>query len=126
MLPRCVLAFGAAQEGARVALVEPGSHVGGMVSGGLSNSDVDRQQQLIGGLAQAFFVRAGEHYHQPIAWAFEPHVAEQVLRGMIQRAGVSAFFGCRLANAVKSGSQVIRLRMENGREFSGSVFIDRS
>jgi NADPH-dependent 2,4-dienoyl-CoA reductase/sulfur reductase-like enzyme len=34
-------AIAAAQEGARVALVEPGAHVGGMLTGGLSNSDVD-------------------------------------------------------------------------------------
>ncbi len=119
-------AVAAAQQGVRVALVQPGSHVGGMVSGGLSNSDVDRQQQLIGGLAHAFFASAGEHYHQPIAWAFEPHVAEQIFRRMLDRAGVSTFFGCRLANAEKSGSQIVRIRMENGREFSGTVFIDSS
>ncbi len=117
-------AVAAAQEGMRVALVEPGSHVGGMVSGGLSNSDVDRQQQLIGGLARAFFSEAGEHYHQPIAYAFEPHVAEQILRGMLDKAGVRTFFGCRLAGVEKRGSQIVRIRMQNGREFSGTVFID--
>ena len=60
-------AVGAARDGMRVALLEPGSHVGGMLSGGLSNSDVDRQQQLIGGLAREFFVAAGAHYGKAIA-----------------------------------------------------------
>ncbi len=119
-------AIAAAQEGTRVALVEPGSHVGGMLSGGLSNSDVDNQQQIIGGLSRAFFLGAGEHYRQPIAWAFEPHVAEEILRRMIQDANVTTFFNCRLARAVRSGSQIVRISMENGREFSATVFIDSS
>jgi hypothetical protein len=119
-------AVAAAQEGMRVALVEPGRHVGGMVSGGLSNSDVENQQQLIGGLARAFFQTAGEHYHQPIAWAFEPHVAESILRDMLSAAHVNLFFNCRLAGLVKDGSQIQTIRMENGQTFRGRVFIDSS
>lgn len=38
-----------AEEGAHVAMIEPGRHVGAMLSGELSNSNVDNQQQLIGG-----------------------------------------------------------------------------
>ncbi|MDQ2841267.1 MAG: FAD-dependent oxidoreductase [Acidobacteriota bacterium] len=119
-------AIGAAQEGARVGLLEPGRHVGGMLSGGLSNSDVDNQEQLIGGLARSFFVSAGQHYRQPIAWAFEPHVAEEILLGMLSNAHVSTYFDCRLSSVVKAGSQLTLIRMENGREFSGHVFIDSS
>lgn len=76
-------AIAAAQQGVNVALLEPGAHVGGMVSGGLSNSDVDRQQHLIGGLARTFFSMAGAYYRQPIVWAFEPHIAEDILRRML-------------------------------------------
>jgi hypothetical protein len=119
-------AVAAAQEGMRVALVEPGRHVGGMVSGGLSNSDVENQQQLIGGLARAFFEAAGQHYRQPIAWAFEPHVAESILRNMLSAAHVNLFFDCRLAGLVKYGSQIQTIRMENGQTFRGRVFIDSS
>ncbi len=70
-------AVAAAQHGLSVALLEPGNHVGGMVSGGLSNSDVDRQEPLVGGLTLKFFQAIGRHYGKPVAWAFEPHVAEQ-------------------------------------------------
>lgn len=119
-------AVGAAQEGARVALVEPGRHVGGMLSGGLSNSDVDNQKELIGGLTRSFFVSAGQHYHQPIAWAFEPHVAEEILLDMLSNAHVNTYFDCRLSSVVKSGSQLMLILMENGRQFSGRVFIDSS
>lgn len=119
-------AIAAAQEGMRVGLVEPGAHIGGMLSGGLSNSDVENQQQLIGGLARIFFERAGEHYHQPISWSFEPHVAEVILRGMLDKAGIKIFFGARLSNAVKRSSELNSIRTEDGREFSAIVFIDSS
>jgi hypothetical protein len=97
-----------------------------MLSGGLSSSDVDNQEQLIGGLARSFFVRAGQHYHQPIAWAFEPHVAEEILLDMLSNAHVNTYFNCHLSDVVKSGSQVTLIRMENGRLFGGRVFIDSS
>jgi hypothetical protein len=119
-------AASAAHEGMRVALVEPTSHVGGMLSGGLSNSDVDNQKQLIGGLARAFFLSAGSHYGQPIAWAFEPHVAEQILNGMLQAAHVDTYLGCRLANVHKTGTEIESLRCDNGHEFRARVFLDSS
>lgn len=119
-------AIAAAQHGARVALVDPGAHVGGMVSGGLSNSDVENQEQLIGGLAHQFFVAAGDHYHQSISYAFEPHVAEEILRGMLAKAGVRIFFYSRLVNVVKNGSLITRTRLEDGRELAAQVFIDAS
>ena len=119
-------AIAAAREGMRVALLEPGSHVGGMLSGGLSNSDVDHQEQLIGGLAREFFVAAGAHYGKPIAWAFEPHVAEETLRNMLERAQAHVFLHARLSSLMKEGSGVQRIRVEDGREFTGSVFIDSS
>jgi hypothetical protein len=119
-------AIAAAQHGMSVALIEPGNHVGGMLSGGLSNSDVDNQQALIGGLAHSFFVSAGQYYRQPLAWAFEPHVAEAILRKMLADARVQTFFRCRLSSAEKNGPQLVLIRMESGMVFSAKVFIDSS
>jgi hypothetical protein len=119
-------ALGAAQRGMRVALLESRRHVGGMLSGGLSNSDVDNQEQLIGALARSFFVSAGEHYHRPVAWAFEPHIAEEILKSMVSAAHVTTYFDCRLSAAVKNGSRLMSIEMSNGRRFSASVFIDSS
>ncbi len=119
-------AVAAERDGMHVALVEPGSHVGGMVSGGLSNSDVENQEQLIGGLAREFFVTAGRRYDKPVAWAFEPHVAEEILRDMLENAHVTVFFHSRLSAVVKNGSELRALRTEEGREFTGRIFIDGS
>ena len=73
----------AAKQGAKVMVLEPGNHVGGMLSGGLGRTDMDRQEHVIGGLSLEFFRRAGKHYGQDVAWTFEPHVAEEILKTML-------------------------------------------
>lgn len=55
----CVMAaIAAAQEGADVAILEPGRHLGGMVSSGLGYTD-RRNTEKIGGLARTFSPMAG-------------------------------------------------------------------
>src|SRR4051794_36355528 len=117
-------AIAVAQHGLKVALLEPGSHIGGMVSGGLSNSDVDRQEALVGGLTRSFFEAVGHHYGKPVAWAFEPHVAEQTLVEMLSTARVETFLHSRLATLVKSGSRIQSLTTQNGDSFSAKIFLD--
>lgn len=113
-----IASVGAAQEGMYVALLADRNHVGGMVSGGLSSSDVEGQKQLIGGLAREFFVRAGDHYHEPIAWSFEPHVAEQVFRVMLGEAGVQVFFDASITAVRKNGAAIISIQTDSGN-FAG-------
>src|SRR5574337_664228 len=102
-------AIAAAKEGARVALLEPGRHLGGMVSGGLSRTDMERQENLIGGLAGEFFERVGLHYNRPWSaastnsddWTFEPHVAEDIFNNWIKETGPVVRFGHRVDSAEK-------------------------
>src|ERR1700722_15199174 len=61
-------AIAAARGGRTVALVEPGRHIGGMISGGLGKTDMERQEIVIGGIAREFFERAGRHYGEPVSW----------------------------------------------------------
>jgi hypothetical protein len=119
-----VAAISAAQEGLKVAVLEPEQHVGGMVSGGLGATDVGNGT-VIGGLALEFFRRVGSQYGVagPV-WSFEPHVAENIFRSLLDAAGVEVFFSQRLASVHKTGPRIDSIRMENGREFQGKVFID--
>jgi len=119
-------AIAAAKEGMRVALVEPGRHVGGMLTGGLGRTDMDRQQNVIGGLAREFFERAGKHYGQPIAWLFEPSVAERILNDWLGEAGVRVVFDERVASINKRGARIAALRTASGQEYQAAVFIDSS
>ena len=57
-------------------LLEPGNHVGGMVTGGLSGTDVGKIE-VIGGMALEFYWRMGRYYGlerhlQQLAWMPEP------------------------------------------------------
>jgi len=121
-----VAAIAAAKEGVKVALVEPGRHVGGMVSGGLGRTDMDRQQHVIGGYSREFFERAGKAYGLPVAWTFEPKVAERTFVEWLREANVPVYFGHRLASVRKTRNRVDAASMENGVEFSAQVFIDAS
>jgi len=121
-----VAAIAAAKEGVEVLLVEPGNHVGGMVSGGLGRTDMDRQQHVIGGFSREFFVRVGRRYGEEIAWTFEPHVAESVFRDWLEEAGVTVLFGHRLDRVIKDGNRILSIGTENGAEFKAPVLIDAS
>jgi hypothetical protein len=92
-------AVAACEAGARVVLVEPGRHVGGMVSGGLSWTDVG-DPRVLGGFARRFYGAVAEHYGTRL-WELkgpEPHVAEAILTAFLD--GVDVRLGEReLPNA---------------------------
>ena len=67
-----------------MTVVEPGRHVGGMVSGGLGWTDVG-DVRVLGGLARRFYEAVAAHYDAPL-WSLrgpEPHVAETILTGLL-------------------------------------------
>jgi len=123
-----ITAVAAAREGLTVGLVEPGRHLGGMVSGGLGWTDYGRKE-VIGGYSLEFFERVGKKYGRPIEWHFEPHVAEAVFNDLIKEAGVRVFLNRRLRekNGVrKSGTRLTEIAMEDGSAFTARIFADAS
>src|SRR5436853_1045315 len=81
-----ITAIAGAREGLNVLLLEPGQHIGGMATGGLSRTDYGKKE-VIGGYAMEFYWRLGLKYEmgrfaQDVAWYYEPQVGEQVLREM--------------------------------------------
>jgi hypothetical protein len=119
-------AIAAAKEGVRVALLEPGRHVGGMLTGGLGRTDMDRQQNVIGGLSREFFERAGKHYGEPISWLFEPRVAEKILKDWLAEAGVQVIVEQRLESISKRSGRIVALRTTSGQVYQAPVYIDSS
>lgn len=123
-----IAAVAAARRGTRVTLLEPGAHLGGMVSGGLGHTDTGRKE-TIGGLSREFFERVGREYGREIAWDFEPHVAEKVFRQMAAEAGVHVLYRHRLkehGGVRKSHQQITEILTENGQSFPAQAFIDGS
>jgi hypothetical protein len=119
-------AVAAARLGAGVTLIEPGTHLGGMVSGGLGHTDTGKTE-TIGGIALEFFQKVGRHYGQDLSWDFEPHVAEDVLRKLVADAGVKVVYRSRLKEhrgVEKRGQRITRLFIEDGTPIAGHMFID--
>ncbi len=121
-----VAAIAAARQGLRVALADPTEHVGGMVSGGLGRTDVERQETLIGGLARELFARIGRRYDATIAWRFEPKVAELVMREWLDEAGVTLWPQWRLAEVERCGDHIEAIVSDNGDRLDAHCFIDAS
>jgi hypothetical protein len=128
-----ITAYAAAREGLHVVLLEPGSHLGGMVTGGLSATDLGHFQ-IIGGYARDFYVRAAAHYgvqklYKPDDWLSEPHVDEAIFADMLKQAGVTVLFHERLrerTGVAKSGANVAQITTEDGRHWRARIFADCS
>jgi hypothetical protein len=123
-----VTAIAAAREGLRVAIVEPGQHLGGMVSGGLGKTDYGKKE-VIGGYSREFFERVGKAYGEPLSWYFEPHVAEQVLRAWVEESRVTVAYGERLREKTgveRDGTRIVAITTERGTRFAARMFADAS
>ena len=87
-------AVAAARGGGRVVMIEESTHVGGIISGGLTNTDI-RKHGAVGGVYNEFKRRIVDHYvanHGPDSAEvrqcrsgnmFSPRVAERVFREML-------------------------------------------
>ena len=122
-------AVSAAREGLTVAIVEPGDHLGGMVTGGLSRTDVGNSE-VLGGIVVEFYRRAGEKYGREIEWTPEPRFAEEVLHEMIREAKtVAVFHGERLrekGGVMRDGTRIVAITTEKDHRFAGRIFADAS
>ncbi|MCA9187653.1 MAG: FAD-dependent oxidoreductase, partial [Planctomycetales bacterium] len=137
----------AARMGKRAVLIEPGRHVGGLTSGGLGATDIGNKQ-VIGGLSREFYERVAQHYGDDNAWrwqkrdtyrsarqasgdnamwTFEPHVAEAILRRMLEEHGVDVYFEqplLRPGGVDKVDGRIQSITMEDGKSFAGRMFVD--
>lgn len=119
-----IAAVAAAEAGATVRVIDPSRHVGGMVSGGLSWTDVGKAE-VIGGLTGRFYELVAKHYGVGLfeVPGPEPHVAERLLTGMLAEAEVDVVLGERLTGVEMDGDQVRAVRTTAGRRAAG-VFVD--
>ncbi len=115
----------AARAGASVVLVEPTRWIGGMVTGGLSRTDVGKEQ-TIGGFPREFFARAAAAKPDTPMWYAEPSVNLATFQAMLAEAGVKVFTAQSLQGVVKEGARLVSLTTADGTVHRGSMFIDAS
>ena len=108
-------AIQATRMGKKAVLVEFGTHVGGLTTGGLSATDGG---SAAGGLAKEFYGRVGS------LAGFKPAAAEKTMLDMLKDAGVPVHFEHRLAGVAKDGNRITAIRCENGVTFRAKMFVD--
>src|SRR5690348_10623402 len=108
-----IAAVTVAREGKSVILLEPGKHLGGMITGGLCATDTG-VRAAIGGYSREFFDRVRAYYVKKYGPKSpqvgdcsdgsrpEPHVAKLVFEEMLMEAKVPVVFGARCVAALGS------------------------
>jgi hypothetical protein len=124
-------AYSAARQGLHVVLLEPGAHLGGMVTGGLSATDLGHYP-IIGGDARGFYMKAAAYYgahdlDKPANWLSEPHVDLAVFRTMIEDAGVTLLYQQRLleqGGVELYGKRIVSITTSGTRRWQAKIFAD--
>ncbi|MCL4402965.1 MAG: FAD-dependent oxidoreductase, partial [Acidobacteria bacterium] len=141
-----------ARMGKTVLVLDPGTHIGGLTTGGLSWTDIGNKH-VVGGIAREFYRRIKSKYEDPKAWrwetrahyfaarrtanvagedamwTFEPKVATQVYREMLAEQKIHILTGQRLdlrpgKGVIQRGGRIEAIVMENGSRYTGRMFID--
>jgi flavin-dependent dehydrogenase len=123
-----VAAVAAARAGARVVLIEPTAHVGGLNTSGLNTAESEHMLHwTFGGVALEFYERLGRHYgtNGP-EFYFESSVAERVFLDMLREAGVSLRQGAALAGLEKDGTRLRALTLSDGSTVAAKALVDAS
>ncbi len=118
-------AIAAAREGSSVLLVEPGKHLGGMLTGGLSHTDYG-DRAVIGGLAVEFYRRVAKQYNTSLYFwrGPEPTLGEKLLKDWLSELKVKVIYGERVKMTKKEGSEIKSIVTVSGKTLSAKVFID--
>lgn len=115
----------AAREGASVVVIEPTKWIGGMVTGGLTSTDVGKQE-TIGGFPREYFARAAALKPDTPMWYAEPGANMTAFQAMLKEAGVKVITAQSLKSITKDGARITGLTTGDGTTYHGKEFIDAS
>ncbi len=118
-----IAAITAVRRGKRAVVLHPGTHLGGMTTGGLGKTDIGNKH-AIGGLSREFYRRVGEHYGHEEEWHFEPHVAAKVLYDMLGETDVVVHKKQFLDRVSMQGQRLSEIIMLGGLRVRAKQFID--
>ncbi len=147
-------AIQAARMGKKVVLLSTTNHIGGVMTSGLTATDMNRYKQ-VGGISREVFQRIYAHYANPkqwkyqqrdaffemskkrtytgkndslkMQWVYESHVLEQIYKDMLQEAGVNVIYRQKLdlgKGVFKNNKHIEKIKMVTGEEYQAQMFID--
>ncbi len=127
-----VAAHTASKMGKSVVLIASDTHIGGLSSGGLGQTDIGNKF-VIGGLSREFYKRLGTIYGEQETWKFEPSAASKVFDAYINEANVPIITNKRIERVEKENTTIKAITLVNtlgakGKEqlITGEVFLDCS
>jgi len=149
----CIAAICSAREGKTTVMIARNGHVGGLVTSGLTATDMNRHS-MIGGVTMEFYGRIWDYYQNPavwrnqtreefmestlkrtytgknderkIQWVYESGVAEKIMRQMLSEAGVKIIPDAQIVSANKKGTKITSITLTNGETVESSMYIDCS
>ncbi|MCK5470756.1 MAG: FAD-dependent oxidoreductase, partial [Cyclobacteriaceae bacterium] len=143
-------AIQAKRMGKSVILIEPGSRMGGLTTGGLGQTDIGNKA-AVGGISREFYERIKTYYDNPdnwkwqemeeyfdggqtrtkigesAMWTFEPSAALKVYEDFIKSEKIELVLNKKLDRSngvVKIDGKIISIKMLSGEEYHGKMFID--
>ncbi len=149
-----IAAIQAARMGENVVLLSTSDHLGGVMTSGLTATDINNHQK-VGGVAREVFQKIYAHYEQDKAWrnqkrdsffllskkrtftgksdslkmqwVYESHVLEGIFRQMLQKAGIKVYYKQRLDlknGVIKNGTAIESIRTTDRQLYRAKMFID--
>ncbi len=149
-----ISAIQAARMGKEVILLSSNRHVGGVMTSGLTATDINKYQE-VGGVSREVFQRIYSYYRDKskwhrqdreeffemskkrtftgkndslkMQWVYESHVLENIYKDMLRESGVKVVYNQRLdlKNGVtKEGTAIKSIRMVDGNVYHAKIFID--
>ena len=118
-----IAAVQATQLGHSVVLLQPGHTLGGMTTGGLGLTDFGKQG-VIGGLSRQFYRDLGTFYGRDEEWLFEPHAAQSVMDGYIEKFQIPVRYQQFLHAVEMDGQRIQTVTMLGGLKVRAKLFMD--
>lgn len=128
----CSAAVRAARAGASVVIIEPSDAVGGMMSGGLSWTDVDNTKggNLLGDGCKELFRIAGRRYGKNFNKMFEaqanamPSIFESTFDAWLKSNGVVVVLNSYIVSIEKVGTEIKSITTNDGSIYQAAAFVD--
>ena len=131
-------AINAARQGASVVVLEPSNRIGGMLTGGLSRTDMPGSfstatfrpltLEFYSALAARFGMTLAAYYAdaltEGLGWTHEPHVGLAVLNQMLGAAKITPILSSQLESVAVTSTKIRQIRTTGGLVVHAHTYID--
>lgn len=109
-----IAATTAKKMGKTVVLIEPGSYLGGMTTGGLGATDIGNKYAITG-LARKFYRDLGEYYGKFEQWRFAPSAAFKLMDRYVEENNIEVLFNKRVIQSSVENKAIQSITLEDSK-----------